>query len=123
MTERYASEPTTTPGVVGSPLPGNGWGLGFVVQTLLRGRWWLIGMPLVMALVVLAYLAVAKPTYEATSSVIIEHPALQAQRDDVRSLGPAPDVLVEVELLKSFDMARQVAQAMVEGIALGRLDT
>ncbi len=85
-------------------------------QTLLRGRWVLIGCLVFFVGIVAAYLYLADSVYRAETSVIIE----TGGRGDVYDLAGVTayrDILVEVEILESLDLAKRVAGRLLADLS------
>lgn len=66
------------------------------------------------------YLYVADPVYEAETSVIVETKS-RGENLDLAGLSAFRDVLVEVEILESLDLAKRVAQEMMTARVAGGL--
>ena len=86
--------------------------LRHVFQTLLRGKWVLIGSLVFFLGLVAAYLYWADPVYRAETSVIIETES-RGEALDLAGVGAFRDVLVEVEILESLDLSKRVAAGML----------
>lgn len=86
--------------------------LRYVFQTVLRGRWLLVGTLGVTLALALGYLALASPVFEARSSLIVA-PEKQPGEFDFTGLGVSRDVAVEMEVLRSLDVAKRVAERLL----------
>jgi succinoglycan biosynthesis transport protein ExoP len=83
-----------------------------VVQTGLRGKWILVLSLMFFIGLAAAYLYWKQPVFEAETSVIIETQAT-GQAMDLAGVSAFRDVLVEVEILESLDLAKRVAAQML----------
>lgn len=86
----------------------------YIFQTLLRGKWWLIGTFVLVVGLIVVGLKLSKPLYEASSTLVVEsQEEMGGGSLGVFGLGTNRDVLVEVEILQSLDIARRVAQRLL----------
>lgn len=97
-----------------APPAGAGPVFRFLLQTLLRHRWTLILIPGVVLGLVVLYLLTATPVYEASSSVIVDPPDDPSPIVDLTGLAANRDLMVEVEVLRSQDLARRVAARLLQ---------
>ena len=89
--------------------------LRHVVTTLVRSGWIVLVCLAITLLAAVAWLAWADPVYRAETTVIVDTDRRAGGAMDLVGLGAYRDVLVEVEVLRSLDMARRVASRL-EGI-------
>ncbi|MBO6576720.1 MAG: P-loop NTPase [Rhodothermales bacterium] len=91
-----------------------------VVQTGLRGKWILVASLLLFIGLAVAYLYWKEPVFRAETTVIIDSDA----GGEVMGLpvGAYQDVLVEVEILESLDLAKRVAATMLEDLGAGGIE-
>ena len=89
-----------------------------VVQTGLRGKWILVLSLVFFIGLAAAYLYFKQPVYEAETSVIIDSQA-SGQAMDLAGVSAFRDVLVEVEILESLDLAKRVAGQMLTDLDAG----
>lgn len=90
-----------------------------VVQTGLRGKWILLGSLLFFIGLAAAYLYWKQPVYEAETSVIIDTQTATGQSMDLAGMNAFRDVLIEVEILGSLDLAKRVAGRMLTELDQG----
>lgn len=97
-----------------APSTGAGPVFRFLLQTLLRHRGTLVLIPALVLGLVLLYLLTATPVYEASSSVIVNQPDDRPPMVDLTGLAANRDLMVEVEVLRSQDLARRVAARLLQ---------
>ncbi|NNE69528.1 MAG: hypothetical protein HKN29_04100, partial [Rhodothermales bacterium] len=93
-----------------------------VVQSGLRGKWILLGSLVFFIGLAVAYLYWAEPVYEAETSVIIDTQSAAGQGMDLAGISAFRDVLIEVEILGSLDLAKRVAGQMLTDLDQGGAD-
>ena len=104
---------------VGSGEPATGSVFRYLFQTLLRGKWILIGVLTVVLGLVFFYLAYTPPVYLAKSTLIIDNSKEGQTGFDFTGLAANREVIVEVEVLRSLDVAKRVGRRL-EGMLQGR---
>lgn len=83
-----------------------------IALTLVRG-WWIVAITLAITVgAAVAYLVWSDPIYRAETTVIVDTDRRTSGALDLVGLGAYRDVLVEVEVLRSLDMARRVASRL-----------
>jgi uncharacterized protein involved in exopolysaccharide biosynthesis len=84
-----------------------------IVLMLWKGKWWIIGVSLLLAVVVYGYSKLALPKqYEATALVVITRPSFSANLDPLIQTNPQlPDVKALADLALVDDLVLAVYQA------------
>jgi tyrosine-protein kinase Etk/Wzc len=87
------------------------------VQIILRGKWWILLIFAGVLASTAVYTFVSKPVYEASTSVLIDTKGQQQGNllfFDVTGFGAAKNIKNELEILKSYALAENVARLLLD---------